>query len=113
MHARSSALAHDHDAAGCVVAELARDASQQEPLESVQASGAHDDEVGILLLRDLDDDVRCVPLARMCGRLDRPVSERATGARENGFGRFAQLDRFAACWCLLAAHDLTPSRVTR
>jgi hypothetical protein len=69
-----------------VVGELARDASQQEPLESVQASGAHDDEVGILLLCDLDDDVRRVPLARMCARLDRRISERATGARQNGFG---------------------------
>jgi hypothetical protein len=80
-----------------VVGELARDASQQKALESGESSRSHDDEVGVLLLRHRDEHGGRIALARIGRHLDRRLLELATRAREDGFGRFAQVDPLAAC----------------
>jgi len=95
--ALGSTLPHDHDAARCVVGEFARDASQQEALDPGKASRSHDDEVGVLLLCHRDEYGGRIALARIGRHLDRRLLELATGAREDGFGCFAQVDPLAAC----------------
>src|SRR4029078_4950087 len=79
-----------------VVDELGRDASEQEAPQAAGAAGADDDQVGILLARDVEDQVRGGALAGVLLDGEARLREPALAAREHVRRHAAQVGRLLA-----------------